>query len=385
MQFPELVATLGVWGRRLERPRRPRRRDRRARSQGPAGRVSAAPEPHPRPRPRLSVVEAAAATRTSSRPRSSPFDLLRDDDVDLRALPLTERRAHARTLFARTRPRRTALRLSEQVAGDGRALYARAQAEGWEGLLVKRAQVGLPRRPAQPRMAEAEDQPAGRVRHRRVDRAARARATISARLILGRYDEAGRLVHAGDVGTGFNGAELESALEAAETACDGDLAVSTTSRRRWAGRTGSKPQLVAQVRYTEITDDGRLRHPAYLGLRDDKVAHEVMSPAKPPAAEPSARRSTPRADGASAKPSAEEAPRRRARRAIRSRRGHRSRSTDRAARRLRARARRTGSCSCRTATRSTSPTCRRSSGPARSTRRAICFATTRASRRCSCR
>ena len=39
-----------------------------------------------------------------------------------------------------------------------------------------------------------------------------------------------------------------------------------------------RPQLVAQVRYSEITDDGRLRHPAYLGLRDDKKAAEVTVP-----------------------------------------------------------------------------------------------------------
>jgi bifunctional non-homologous end joining protein LigD len=43
-----------------------------------------------------------------------------------------------------------------------------------------------------------------------------------------------------------------------------------------------KPQLVAQVRYTEITDDGRLRHPAYLGLRDDKRAEDVEVPGVPP-------------------------------------------------------------------------------------------------------
>ena len=42
-----------------------------------------------------------------------------------------------------------------------------------------------------------------------------------------------------------------------------------------------RPQLVAQVRYTEITDDGRLRHPAYLGLRDDKDAAEVTVPRVP--------------------------------------------------------------------------------------------------------
>jgi bifunctional non-homologous end joining protein LigD len=42
-----------------------------------------------------------------------------------------------------------------------------------------------------------------------------------------------------------------------------------------------KPLLVAQIRYTEITDDGRLRHPAYLGLRDDKLPSEVRVPKVP--------------------------------------------------------------------------------------------------------
>ena len=42
-----------------------------------------------------------------------------------------------------------------------------------------------------------------------------------------------------------------------------------------------RPQLIAQVRYTEITDDGRLRHPAYLGLREDKNASEVTVPRVP--------------------------------------------------------------------------------------------------------
>ena len=39
-----------------------------------------------------------------------------------------------------------------------------------------------------------------------------------------------------------------------------------------------RPRLVAQVRYTEMTDEGRLRHPAYLGLRDDKAAADVTTP-----------------------------------------------------------------------------------------------------------
>jgi len=65
------------------------------------------------------------------------FDLLREGTEDLRGLPLVERRARLERLFGRVKP--GTIRLSEQVAGDGRALHARAQKEGWEGLIVKEA------------------------------------------------------------------------------------------------------------------------------------------------------------------------------------------------------------------------------------------------------
>ena len=99
-------------------------------------------------------------------------------------------------------------------------------------------------------------------------------------LILGRYDESGNLVHAGDVGTGFNGAELQRLWKLLQPLATDSSAFhippKTLGRPRWV-----KPKLVAQVRYTEMTDDGRLRHPAYLGLRDDKVASEVKADYRP--------------------------------------------------------------------------------------------------------
>ena len=77
-------------------------------------------------------------------------------------------------------------------------------------------------------------------------------------------------MHAGDVGTGFNGAELDRLWKMLEPLETDDVAVSRASRRRWAARIGRGRSSIAQVRYTEVTDDGRLRHPVYLGLRDDK-------------------------------------------------------------------------------------------------------------------
>jgi bifunctional non-homologous end joining protein LigD len=94
-------------------------------------------------------------------------------------------------------------------------------------------------------------------------------------LILGQYDKARQLVHTGDVGTGFSAAELDRVWKLLKpleiNVCPFHATPKTLGRPHWV-----KPQLIAQVRYTEWTDDGRLRHPTYLGLRDDKVAREVI-------------------------------------------------------------------------------------------------------------
>jgi ATP-dependent DNA ligase len=94
-------------------------------------------------------------------------------------------------------------------------------------------------------------------------------------LLLGYYAE-GALRYAGKVGTGFDrellaslGAELRS-LRADEP----PFADAGSIRER--GVTWVKPKLVAQIRFSEWTRDGRLRHPAFLGLRDDKPASKVV-------------------------------------------------------------------------------------------------------------
>ena len=277
VQFPELVAALGVWGRKLEGPVVLDGEIVALDSEGrPAG--------FQRLQNRIHVtVPGYRSAKPLKTPREQPtafilFDLLHDEHADLRSLALSERRNRLERLIDRHRFPSTALRLSEQVAGDGRALYTRAQAEGWEGLLVKRAkstyQTGRRSPDWQKLKLTKQDefviggwtQPRG------------ARSYFGS-LVLGRYDEAGRLIHAGDVGTGFDGAELERLWKLlkplAISKSPFDKPPKTLSPAHWV-----EPRLVAQVRYTEITDDGRLRHPAYLGLRDDKIAREVMSPAR---------------------------------------------------------------------------------------------------------
>ena len=207
------------------------------------------------------------------------FDLLRDGDDDLRSLPLTERRKRLESLFARYKtPASELIRLTAQSAGDGTALLKQANAENREGLMVKLARSPYRTAKRSPEWIKHKlnkqdefvvvgwTEPGGTREH-------------FGSLILGAHDN-GSLRYAGEVGTGFKATELERVMQMLrrlETpTCPLNpkpKILSAKGAAHWV-----RPQLVAQVRYSEITDDGRLRHPAYLGLRDDKKAAEVTVP-----------------------------------------------------------------------------------------------------------
>jgi bifunctional non-homologous end joining protein LigD len=92
-------------------------------------------------------------------------------------------------------------------------------------------------------------------------------------LLLGAYS-AGQLRYAGKVGTGFDERTLESLNRKFQGLIRAKSSFSTEVRER--GATFLSPRLVAQVAFTERTSDGKLRHPVFLGLRDDKNAKEVL-------------------------------------------------------------------------------------------------------------
>ena len=210
------------------------------------------------------------------------FDLLREGDDDLRSLVLTDRRKRLEALFKKNKaPPSDLVRLTPQSVGDGNALMKQAREENWEGLMVKLARSPYRTAKRSPEWIKhklnKQDEfvvvgwtdPGGTRMH-------------FGSLILGAHDTTG-LRYAGEVGTGFKGSELErimKLLRKIETpTCPLNpkpKILSAKGTPHWV-----RPQLVAQVRYTEITDDGRLRHPAYLGLRDDKAASEVTVPKVP--------------------------------------------------------------------------------------------------------
>lgn len=91
-------------------------------------------------------------------------------------------------------------------------------------------------------------------------------------LLLGAY-RGRKLRYVGKVGTGFNEQSLGSLYKRMKTLARTSSPFSSHISEKSA--TFISPKLVAQIAFTERTKEGKLRHPVYLGLRDDKPLREV--------------------------------------------------------------------------------------------------------------
>jgi DNA ligase D-like protein (predicted ligase) len=197
------------------------------------------------------------------------FDLLWFDGRDLTPLPLTERKDRLREAIAFADP----LRYSDHLEEDGEFALRAACEQGLEGLIAKRAaSTYVPGRSREwlkfKCVLEQEFVILGWTDPQR------SRTGIGA-LLVG-YFEAGELRFAGKVGTGFDLRELDR-LSAKLTRIERKTSpLSDTTGVQRAGVHWARPELVAQVGFGEWTPDGKLRHPRYLGLRDDKAPTDVV-------------------------------------------------------------------------------------------------------------
>jgi bifunctional non-homologous end joining protein LigD len=276
-QFPEIVSALGQWARAR---RQPLVLDGEIVALDPKGE----PTGFQQLQGRIHLSDASGPSRPAR--RSSPsrppntsgptrvafivFDILRDGQTDFRDRPLVERRSALERVFGRTGS--PALRISDQVLGDGRALYKTALERGWEGLIAKHANslYKSGKRTPDWRKIKIVNEQEFVVGGWTEPRQAR---TYFGALLLGVY-EGEDLIYVGHTGTGFNGRELArvmALLKPLETKdCPFKNKPKTNERPHWV-----RPELVAQIKFTEWTADARLRHPVYLGLRDDKKPGDV--------------------------------------------------------------------------------------------------------------
>jgi bifunctional non-homologous end joining protein LigD len=199
------------------------------------------------------------------------FDLLILDGKDLRKKRLKERRARLAELMA-AKGVADWLVYADYVEGSGPEFFAQACAAGLEGIVSKRADAlyrsGRGKDWRKIKCTRGEEFVIGG--YSRSD----VKGKPFSSLLLGTF-EGDKLIYSGKVGTGFNSADLDrlarkfAPLERSKSPFE---EVPAVERK---GAVWLEPKLVAQIEFTERTRDGRLRHPSYQGLRNDKPAREV--------------------------------------------------------------------------------------------------------------
>ncbi len=211
------------------------------------------------------------------------FDLLHRDGINLQNLPVTKRKAELEKVLKKPP---AGILYSESLEGDLDDLLEQAGKLGLEGLIGKRKDscyeaglrtgswIKLKITYEQEMVIGGYTQPQGSRKY-------------FGSLLVGYYKD-GQLYYAGRVGTGFNETTLRSVRHALDKITtpkwafvniperkrnrfSPDLTVSEMKKCTWV-----KPELVCQVRFSEWTRDGKLRHPVFLGLREDKSPQEVI-------------------------------------------------------------------------------------------------------------
>ena len=219
------------------------------------------------------------------------FDFLGFEQFDLRSLPLEQRKA----LLERAIPKVGPVRYLEHIPAQGEAMLAQVSSMGLEGIIAKKADTPY-KAGRSPNWLKIKAQ-------RTADFAIagftepQGHRTGFGALQLADYVR-GQLVYAGRAGTGFTDKQLTEframldPLVRPTPPCFGPYpdgarealpseAIPETSTTTWV-----EPRYVCEVRYTEWTPDGLLRHPAFLRLRDDKAPQDCERQARPGTPDP---------------------------------------------------------------------------------------------------
>lgn len=204
------------------------------------------------------------------------FDLLHWNGEDLTRLELTGRKEKLEALLKKSKPG-AALRFSEHVYGNGAEILAKACGLGLEGIVSKRADA--------PYTGGREKSWLKAKCQRRQEFVivgysnSRSGGRALGALYLG-YHRDGAIKFAGKVGTGFTMKSARALTDrlaplAVEEPVLSRAAMSGTGAAEFQSIHWVKPAVLCEVSFTEWTGDGRIRHPSFQGLREDKKAAEV--------------------------------------------------------------------------------------------------------------
>ncbi|MGE5259876.1 MAG: DNA ligase D [Actinomycetota bacterium] len=199
------------------------------------------------------------------------FDLLNLDGKDWRKKTLKERRARLAKLMANGVP--DWLVYADYVEGSGQEFFTQACRAGLEGIMSKRAdspyRSGRGKDWLKIKCLKGEEFVIGGFSSR-----SEVKGKPFSSLLLGTFED-GKLIYSGKVGTGFVSADFDNLarkfkpLERTKSPFE-EVPAAERKDAVWL-----EPKLVAQINFAERTRDGRLRHPSFKGLREDKPARKV--------------------------------------------------------------------------------------------------------------
>ncbi|MDQ3190327.1 MAG: DNA ligase D, partial [Bacteroidota bacterium] len=199
------------------------------------------------------------------------FDILWLDGKDLRNLPLIDRKEILKQVIADANHSR--ITYSDHILEDGELFFKEVESNDLEGIIAKRKQgnyYGGKRTKEWLKIKTHKRQEAvicGYTSPRK------SRKHFGS-LILGVYQN-GKLKYAGHSGGGFDQKTLESIKERLDKITTDSSPFKDTPKTNtkpvWV-----KPELVCEVKFTEWTQEGQMRHPVFLGIREDKAAKDVV-------------------------------------------------------------------------------------------------------------
>jgi len=196
------------------------------------------------------------------------FDLMFHDKEDLRGLTLLERKKRLKEIL----PRHKLIAFSRHRKASGTKFFAEAECQGLEGIMAKRADSKYVSGARTDNWLKIKTSKRQEVVIVGFTEPRRTRPHFGALVLALREKNGWRYI--GHVGTGFSHATLEELhsrlLKLKEPKSPFPAKVKDEGVTTWV-----KPSLVAEVKFTEWTTKGEMRHPVYLGLRTDKRAEDV--------------------------------------------------------------------------------------------------------------